>query len=147
MVNSISLRFRSTHGDLGPFEFPLSVLVHSIRERLLADWPTGELHWWCPCISAPSMYVRPGIQGKQHTHKHTHTVHALILKHRHTHHTRTHTHTHSETHKHTHIHTYTHTHTCVHPCTQRGLLLRSHQAQQRISGSFYQGSLWRPTNA
>ena len=40
-MTEVQLRFRSTNGDLGPWLFPESTLVHSLRERLLAEWPTG----------------------------------------------------------------------------------------------------------
>jgi len=39
MPDDIQLRFRSTNGDIGPFLFPDSTLVHNLRERLLVEWP------------------------------------------------------------------------------------------------------------
>jgi hypothetical protein len=40
-ADSVQLRFRSTLGDIGPFPFNDSVLIQAVKEKLLAEWPTG----------------------------------------------------------------------------------------------------------
>mmetsp|Transcript_943 Transcript_943/g.1451 ORF Transcript_943/g.1451 Transcript_943/m.1451 type:complete len:122 (-) Transcript_943:1554-1919(-) len=39
MAAQLSVRFRSTHGDVGPFSFSEEALVSALKERLLQEWP------------------------------------------------------------------------------------------------------------
>lgn len=37
------VRFRHTAGDIGPFQFPLASPISALKDKLFAEWPTGEL--------------------------------------------------------------------------------------------------------
>lgn len=39
------IRFRHTYGDVGPFTFDANTPVAALKQRLLDEWPTGELRW------------------------------------------------------------------------------------------------------
>ena len=39
---SYQIRFRHTQGDIGPFSFGLGASVDDLKQKLLAEWPTGE---------------------------------------------------------------------------------------------------------
>ncbi len=42
MSNTLSLRFRHTQGDVGPFKFGSDTSVLGVKERLVTEWPTSE---------------------------------------------------------------------------------------------------------
>ena len=43
MGDSLNIRFRHTQGDIGPLKLPSSTTVQAVKERLLSQWPKGEL--------------------------------------------------------------------------------------------------------
>ena len=43
MAEAIQLRFRHTGGDIGPSTFPDSTTIQQIKEKLVAEWPAGEV--------------------------------------------------------------------------------------------------------
>lgn len=45
--DSISLRFRHTLGDIGPFQVEPSSSIQSVKEELFSRWPTGACRACC----------------------------------------------------------------------------------------------------
>ena len=43
MGDSLNIRFRHTQGDIGPLKLATSTTVQAVKERLLSQWPKGEL--------------------------------------------------------------------------------------------------------
>lgn len=44
---AVQVRFRHTAGDLGPFQFPETASVQSLKDRVFAEWPKGmQLFTW-----------------------------------------------------------------------------------------------------
>ncbi|PNH06568.1 Membrane-anchored ubiquitin-fold protein 4 [Tetrabaena socialis] len=60
--DAISIRFRHSAGDLGPFPFSESVSVQTVKDKVFAEWPKDGL--WSKETPAQAVDVRLILSGK-----------------------------------------------------------------------------------
>lgn len=72
MGSEIQIRFRHTSGDVGPFAFPPSSTVLSLKERVIQEWQSGEPS----CCTV--MHVPTGLRNFTHAAAPDKSTHSFV---------------------------------------------------------------------